>query len=96
MSEGDSLNAFQSLKKAFKALKEIDFFMSKSTEENLILPSMNCVEIDGVWFSESHIGCEFEELKGQLIESLEKYQNVAFTEDQIKLAKNNQRVYITG
>lgn len=32
----------------------------------------------------------FEELKGQLIEALEKYQNVAFTEDQIKLAKNDR------
>jgi len=63
--KGMTVYGADSLKNAFKALKEPDFFMSKSTEENLNLPSMNCVEIDGVWFSESHIGCEFEELKGQ-------------------------------
>lgn len=32
----------------------------------------------------------FEELKGQLKESLEKYQNLTFTEEQIKLAKSDR------
>lgn len=32
----------------------------------------------------------FEELKGQLKESLEKYQNLTFTEEQIKLAKTDR------
>ncbi len=32
----------------------------------------------------------FEELKGQLKESLEKYQNLAFSEEQIKLAKTDR------